>query len=441
MSSGKILGRWDSVAISIGIVVGVGIFRVPSEVASQLQNPTLIIIAWILGALLSTLGAFCYAELASIYPKSGGDYIYLRECYGRLTAFLFAWSELLITRTGSVAAVAILFGEYFCALVDLPAASAGLMAVLVVVLLSALNFLGLKIGSRLQNIFTILKVLALSMIILAGFATLKTPANSFDCRSLSLSPSLITSVCVAMVPILWTYGGWRDNVFLAGETKEAARSIPFALISTCFIVASIYLAMNVLYLLWLPMSLIQSSRLIASDLLQVLFGGGGAKIVEGLIVILSFGVINALLLTGSRIAHAMAEDNRFFSVLCHMDRKTMTPRKALFFNCLWSCVLILLTGRFERLIYFTGLAVWIFFAMVAISIIILRRRQENSDENQSGREIFRVPGYPLTPILVAGVSFCLAAGTIYHEPGDSLTGIVIVLAGIPVFVFQGRRRP
>lgn len=436
MSSGKILGRWDSVAISIGIVVGVGIFRVPSEVASQLQSPTLIIVAWILGALVSTLGAFCYAELASIYPKSGGDYVYLRECYGRLTAFLFAWSELLITRTGSVAAVAILFGEYFCALVNLPAAGAGLMAVLVVMLLSALNFLGLKFGSRLQNIFTILKVLALSIIILAGFATLKTPANSFDCQSLSLSPSLLTAVCVAMVPILWTYGGWRDNVFLAGETKEAARSIPFALISTCFIVASIYLAMNVLYLLWLPMSLIQSSKLIASDLLQVLFGGAGAKIVEGLIVVLSFGVINALLLTGSRIAHAMAEDNRFFSVLCHMDRKTMTPRKALFFNCLWSCVLILLTGRFERLIYFTGLAVWIFFGMVAISIILLRRRQANSEDN----EIFRVPGYPLTPILVAGVSFCLAAGTIYHEPGDSLIGIVIVLAGIPVFIFQGRPR-
>ncbi|MGD9683413.1 MAG: amino acid permease, partial [Candidatus Obscuribacterales bacterium] len=151
MSTDKILGRWDSVAISIGIVVGVGIFRVPSEVASQLHSPTLIIIAWILGALVSTLGAFCYAELASIYPESGGDYVYLRECYGRLTAFLFAWSELLITRTGSVAAVAILFGEYFCALVNLPATSAALMAVLVVVLLSALNFLGLKIGSRLQN--------------------------------------------------------------------------------------------------------------------------------------------------------------------------------------------------------------------------------------------------------------------------------------------------
>lgn len=435
MTTKKILGRWDSVAISIGIVVGVGIFRVPSEIAQQLQSPSLILAAWLLGALISFAGALCYAELVCLYPESGGDYVYLRQAYGKLTGFLFAWSELLITRTGSVAAVALLFGEYGCSLFDIDLSFASLLAIGVVITLSAVNLYGLRIGSRLQNVLTVIKMLALTGIIISGFATAGQPQNSFALKGASFDFTTITALAVALVPILWTYGGWRDNVFLAGETKEAHRAIPFALLSTCFIVASIYMAMNVLYLWRLPMEQIVQSKLIATDLLLVLFGTAGARAVELIIVVLSFSVINALLLTGSRIAHAMGEDNRFFFALSKVDEKTDTPRRALLFNCIWACLLIVVTGQFEKLIYFTGLAVWIFFAMVTVAIIILRRRK-----NKDQKDVFRTPLYPLTPIVVALVSLALAAGTIKHEPYDAAIGTAIVLAGIPLFYLQKRRK-
>ena len=447
MSRENILSRWDSVAISVGIVIGVGIFRVPAEVAHHLASADLILLAWFAGGIVSFLGALCYAELASRFPSSGGDYIYLKEAYGKITAFLFAWSELLITRTGSVAAIALMFGEYATALFGWSGQVIKPLSISIVLLLAVLNLYGLRRSSRLQNIFTVTKVVALAVIIVAGMAGLvsggKTtvPAFHFGTSQMNFDWATISMFGVALVPILWTYGGWRDNVFLAGETKEAETSIPFALLTTCGVVTAIYVAMNFLYLSYIPVEKLKDAPLVASDLLLALFGEGGAKLLEALIVIYGLGAINALLLTGSRIGHAMSHDNPLFGTLSKVNENTGVPVRSLVFNALWSCVLVL-TGTFEKLLFFTGLAVWIFFAMVALAIPIIRMRaaKASAPGELKASQFFNVPAYPLTPLLVAVISLGLAASTIMYYPWESLMGTILVGAGVPLYFMQRLRK-
>jgi len=431
----KILGRWDSVAISIGIVLGVGIFRVPSEVANHLSSGVWILFAWVMGGIFSMLGALCYAELVSLHPHSGGDYVYLKEAYGKVVGFLFAWSELLITRTGSVAAIALMFGEYCCSLFGMDRGLIRPAALAVIAILTATNLLGLKQSSRLQNVLTVIKVVALVLIIVACATSARPPVTVFQLSELG-HPDLktLTAVCLALVPIMWTYGGWRDNVFLAGETKDAEKSVPFALLMTCLIITLIYGAMNFMYLTFIPVDVMKTTPLIAAALLKIIFGDIGAKLFEGLIIVYALGVINGLLLTGSFLAKTMSHDNPLFRYLHKTDERTGTPLRAIVFNGIWSCVLVL-TGTFEMLLFFTGLWVWIFFAMVAISIIIFRRR------GYSATNRFQMIGYPLIPIIVASVSLLLAWSTVNYIPVESAWGTLLVLSGLPFFYFQNRKRP
>ncbi len=445
-----VLGRWDSVAISIGIVIGVGIFRVPKEVAEHIQSPAWIIFAWVVGGLFSFLGALCYAELAAMFPRSGGDYIYLKEAYGNVLAFLFAWSELLITRTGSVAAVALWFGEYLCALFSLTDVFIRPVAVAIIIVLTMTNLFGLRQSSRLQNFLTITKVGALLLVIAAGAMAFHASANTFNIKDLldistaqvgqagqkihalpggASPPSPLVALFVALVPILWTYGGWRDNVFLAGETKDAKSSVPFALLITCLVVTVVYCLMNVLYLLYLPVATIKDSPLFAAEVLAGIFGSYGAKLFESLIVLYGLGVINGLLLTGSYLAQAMSEDNFLFNALSKTDPKTNMPVRALIFNGLWACLLTV-TGTFEKLMFFTGLFVWIFFALVAVSVMLFRFKKIGEQKILSGPASFIIP-----PI-VALVSLALALSTAREFPTESIFGAIIVFSGVPIFLAQ-----
>lgn len=430
----KILGRWDSVAISIGIVLGVGIFRVPSEVANHLSSGVWILFAWVMGGVFSLLGALCYAELVALHPQSGGDYVYLKEAYGKVVGFLFAWSELLITRTGSVAAIALMFGEYLCALCGMDKGLIRPAALIVIAVLTVTNLFGLKQSSLLQNVLTIIKVAALILIIVACATSTRAPVTEFHLSELT-HPDLkiLTAVCLALVPIMWTYGGWRDNVFLAGETKDAETSVPFALLTTCAIITIIYSAMNFMYLTFIPVDVMKTSPLIAAALLKIVFGELGAKLFEALIIVYALGVINGLLLTGSFLAKAMSQDNPLFRYLHKTDERTGTPLRALVFNGIWSCILVL-TGTFEQLLFFTGLWIWIFFAMVAISIIIFRRRGYETTNR------FQMIGYPVIPIVVATLSLLLAWSTVTYIPMESFWGTLLVLSGLPFFYMQNRKQ-
>ena len=423
----RVLGRWDSIAIGIGIVIGVGIFRVPAEVAKYLSFPVFILSAWIIGGIISLIGAFCYAELSSSFPETGGNYIYLRNSYGRLTGFLFGWTELVVIRTGSIASVSLIFAEYFSSFLSLANVWIKPIAVAAIFLLSLLNIIGLAYSSRVQSVVTLAKIGALACIVVFGLFSNKGDVAHFLNFPESLDVGLISSLGLALIPILWTYGGWHEAVFVAGETRGAQKSLPFALITTMIIVISIYFFMNVLYLYLISPNEMAQSNLVASDVFQILFGIHGRKLLELLIIIYALGCINAMIITGSRVTYAMAKDNRLFGYLGKADPKFGTPMQSIMLNALLAIGFVLV-GTFEKLLFFTGGAVWLFFALVGGSLIILRRKFPKIERPYS------VPLYPWVPLLFIFICSALFLNTIIFYPLQSFIGLAIVLAGIPVFM-------
>lgn len=445
----KVLGRWDSVAVIIAIVIGVGIFRVPAEVAKYLSSPNLIILAWILGGIISLLGALCYAELSSSFPKTGGNYVYFRESYGLGTAFLFGWTELLVIRTGSIAAVAFIFAEYLQSFLYLDKYWIKTIAVAIILILSFVNILGLRYGKRVQNISVITKVLALIAIILFGFLSKKGNISNFhsapiffdavsSLNGIGISPlkgigKTFSLFGLALIPILWTYGGWHENTFVAGETKNAGKSIPFALIVGITIVITLYLGMNLLYIYLVPLKEIVDTNLIASNVMQILYGRGGGKALEALVIISSLGCINGMIMTGSRVTYAMAKENTVFRHIGEINAKYRTPQRAIIINALWAAVLVIL-GTFNKLLFFSGALVWLFFALAGGGIFILRHKFPHIERP------YKVWGYPLVPAIFILICIALFINTVIFYPFPSLIGLALALTGIPIFIISRKKR-
>ena len=425
----KILGRWDSLAIIIAVVIGVGIFRVPAEVAKYLDSPRLILSAWLLGGVISLLGALCFAELSSSFPKTGGNYIYLRESYGPCAGFLFGWSELIAIRTGSIAAVSFICAEYARSFLSINGSLVKPLAISVVFALSFTNMAGLRYGKKIQDILTVVKIAALTGVILFGFFSGRGDLAHFSSASPLPERGLLASFGLALIPILWTYGGWHENTFVAGETKKAGKVIPFALIAGILIVMAGYLAMNFLYIYLFPVNIIANTPLIASDTLNALYGGAGKKIFEALVIISSLGCINAMIITGSRVTYAMSKDNAFFNFLGKVNPRYATPLRALGVNAVWSAVLIL-WGTFNDILFFTGVLVWLFFALTVAGLFILRRKFPGIERP------YRMWGYPLLPAVFVIICLSLVVNTLVHYPTQSLIGLSLAAAGIPVFLLS-----
>jgi amino acid transporter len=419
----KTLGYWDSLAINVAIIIGVGIFRIPSEVARCLNLPTLILSAWFIGALIALFGTLCYAELSYLLPKTGGSYIYLRESYGPLAGFLFSWTELSVVRTGSVAAVSFIFAEYLLSFLSLPALLVKPTAIFVVILLSSLNIVGLQYSKRLQDTVTSAKVLALIAIIVFGFMSQKGSFSNFNYKPFSINSHTLSLLGTSLIPILWTYGGWHESTFVAGETKDARIILPRALISGIFIISVLYIAMNALYIYLMPIQKIAGSNLIGAETLEILCGRYGRKVLELFVIISSFGCINAMTITGSRVTYAMARDNKVFAHLSLIHPKYNTPYWAIIANAFWSVILIML-GAFDKLLFFTGVVVWLFFGLTAAGIFILRRKFPKT-----------VPSYRIfIPVVFTFVCFSLVVNIVKCYPFQSAMGLGLVGIGIPIYI-------
>ena len=431
----RILGRWDSIAITIGIVIGVGIFRVPAEVAKHLASPYLIILAWLGGGIICLLGAFSYAELSSSFPQTGGNYIYLKESYGQGVGFVFGWTELLVIRTGSTAAVAFIFAEYLESFLGLNNAPIKLIAISVVFILSVMNILGLRYGKAFQNLSTLTKVFALLGIILFGLLSAKGSISNLSAVAVRPAPDkgILALFGLALIPILWTYGGWHESTFVAGETKDHKRSLPFSLITGILIITSLYTAINLVYIYLVPAREMVGSKLIASDVMQVLYGAGGRRILEILVIISSLGCINGMIITGGRVTYAMAKDNRVFRYLGKINPKFSTPSRSILINAAWAAVLII-WGTFNKLLFFTGILVWLFFALAVAGLIILRYKFPHIERP------FKVWGYPLVPAMFILICTALVINTLVFYPRESLFGLCLAISGIPVFILSQKRR-
>lgn len=428
----KILGRWDSIAITIGIVIGVGIFRVPAEVARYLASPGLIILAWIVGGIICLLGALCYSELSASFPQTGGNYIYLRESYGPGVGFLFGWTELLVVRTGAMAAVAFIFAQYLQSFLGLDNTPIKLIAISVIFILSFINILGLRHAKRFQNLSTLTKVLALLGIILFALLSKKGSISNFSALAAPIDKGILSLFGLALIPILWTYGGWHESTFVAGETKDYKRSLPFALITGTLIITSIYIAINLVYIYLVPAREIMHTDLIASDVMQILYGAGGRKILEILVIISSLGCINGMIITGSRVTYALAKDNLVFRYMGKIDRRYSTPSRSILINAAWAAVLII-WGTFNKLLFFTSIVIWLFFALAVAGLFVLRYKFPHIERP------FKVRGYPLVPAIFILICLALIINTLLFYPRESLFGLCLMMSGIPVFIFSQRR--
>ncbi|MBD3427084.1 MAG: amino acid permease [Candidatus Omnitrophica bacterium] len=427
-----VLGRWDSVAIVIAIVIGVGIFRVPSEVATYIKSPWLIMVAWLAGGLISLVGALCYAELASTFPETGGNYVYLKKSYGPLTAFLFGWSELLVIRAGSLAAVAFIFAEYLASFLGADKLLVKPFAVFSIVLLGVVNIAGLRQSKRTQNFFVVVKLLALVALIFLGFISGEGDYGRFRMSFEGGGGDTLYFFGVALIPILWTYGGWHENVFVAGETINARTTLPFALVTGIVSVIVLYLGANALYLYLFPPEAIQRTDIVAAKVFTLLHTRYGRKIFESVVIVSSIATINSMIMTGSRITYAMARDLRYFRYFNRLSKRQATPYRAIIVLAVWS-VLLVLWGTFNRLLYFAGFLVWIFFALVVAGLIILRYKYPDK------KRPYAVWGYPFLPAAFMMVSFALAVVSFASHVQTSLAGLAILAAGLPLYYFSKRK--
>jgi basic amino acid/polyamine antiporter, APA family len=420
------LGLFDATMIVMGGIIGSGIFMNPSVVALQVHTPFLILGAWILGGLFALMAAFIWAELAELRPDVGGQYAYLREAFHPGLAFLYGWVLLLVVQTGGMAAVAVTFARYFTELTYLPISSPYLAAI-VLATLTVINCLGVRAGSTVQSILMVLKILAIAMLVVCGFLFASRGENPSGLLDRPPSFDLLTAFGAAMVPVIFSYGGWQTATFIAGEIKEPRKNLPRGLILGVTGVVLLYLAANIVYVSVLGTTGLAASSAPASDVMRRALGDFGARIIAAGIAISTAGFLSQSMLTAPRVYFAMAKDGLFFESVGMVHPRTRAPIVAIALQGLLAIV-IALAGTYERILNYVVSVDTIFFGLTACCIFVFRRREPAAGVN-------RVPGHPLTTILFIAVCWLVVINTVYRYPENTLIGIAIMLAGIPAYLF------
>ena len=422
----------DAVAITVGIVVGAGIFRTPSLVAANVDSESAALLIWLAGGLVTLVGALCYAELATTYPHTGGDYHYLTRAYGRPLAFLYAWSRITVVQTGSVALLAFAVGDYASQLVSLGQYSSSIYAALVVVALTALNVAGVRQGSTTQNWLTIVEVLSLLMIIIAGLAFAAPDAPA------AVAPVVPEgSLGLALVSVLLTYGGWNEAVYVSAEVTKPRRNIPRALLISIAIITGLYLLVNWAFLRGLGLEGLAASEAAGADLMRRATGDGGARLVSLLVAISALTSANATVITGARTNYALGRDFRLFDFLGRWHERAHTPTNALLVQGVIALALVF-AGSFARegfraMVEYTAPVFWFFFFLAGLSLIVLRYKEPQVERP------FTVPLYPLTPLLFCAACLYMLQSSLTYAGAGAFAGVLVLLVGIPVLLFAQQR--
>lgn len=424
----KELTLYGLIMVAIGSSIGSGIFVTPSQIAGLVPSPWLILGVWALGGLITLTGALTFSELGSMFPQAGGIYVFLREAHGGLVAFLYGWAYLLIITSGSIAVLALAFSYYLSFFIPLTGTGKIIVSIAAIALLTTLNVLRAKFGEMFSNVFTGLKLVGILIIIGVGLF--------FGTKGLSFSgpgtlPSGNTTVAnfgVALVGVLFSYGGWQHASFLAGETKNPSRNVPIAMITGAIVVIIIYLLVNLSYMLLLPLSSITVSDKVAAEAVSTVIPAGG-MLVAGIIAISTLGTIGIYTLSSPRIYYAMAEDGLFFKSLAKVHPKFKTPVNAIIGQSVWAVVLLLFWGTFEDLITYTVSVEWFFFALGAAGIFIFRKKLKDTPRP------YKTFGYPLTPLIFIGITLWFITNMMINKPLHMGIGIGFLLIGVPVYYF------
>ena len=434
----------DAVALIVGIIVGAGIFKAPSLVAKFTGSPEVMMAAWVLGGIVSMLGALCYAELASSHPDAGGEYHFLERAFGGDVARLFAWARMTVICSGSIAIFAFVFADYSTQLLKLGEHSASIYAAGLVIVLTAINIVGVNAGKRTQNWLTIVEVSGLVAIIVAGFffATPDVPvAAAAGAAASTPAPATLPEAGMfglAMVFVLLTYGGWNDAAYLSAEIRDGHRNISRSLLLGLGIVTALYLLVSLAYLSGLGLDGMAKSDAVASDLLQRAWGPTGAALMSVIVAVAAITSANATILTGARTSYALGRDWRLFSFLGVWNGGKGVPKNAMLVQCAIALALVALgtwtRKGFETMVDYTAPVFWLFFFLTGMTLFIFRQWQPDAVRP------FKVPFYPVTPLLFCGICIYMLYSSLAYTGKGALVGVGVLLVGVVLLMLDRRMR-
>lgn len=443
----RTIGALGALGIMVGVTIGSGIFRTPSDIADHIHSPALILGAWVLGGLLSLFGALTYTELNVLFPRSGGLYNYLYQGFGRPLAFVFGWTYMLISKPFAAAAITSIFAQYLhlnqrigSLLIDRFGLSPDFrtdlpepIAVCVLLIgLTALNVRGMRLGAGAGVVVTTIKVLTLLAI--CGLAVL-LPGGSGEHFDAPPAPgSIFNAIVPVMAAVLWTYDGWADVGSVAGEVRDPQRLLPRIYLAGTLLVIGLYVGVNAAYLYVLPVERVSASNAVAWDFMTVLMGPVGGTLLTIAVLVSTLGATHASIITGARVTFAQARDGLLFAGLARIHPRHDTPHVALWTQCALSCTAVLFLRDFAALAGGFVFTIWIFYGLAAVAVITLRLRQPHLPRP------YRTPGYPVVPALFILAAFTMTALAIHASPASTLPWLAVLIAGYPTYLVWERVR-
>jgi APA family basic amino acid/polyamine antiporter len=437
------LGIWAALAIVVGTVIGSGIFRVPQAMILNVGTVRMVFVVWLVGGALSLAGALTYAELAAAMPGAGGEYVYLTAAYGPMWGFLYSWTQMWVAKSGSIATLATAFFEYTAHFVPqfeqvwfmagpLSIKYGQVFALVLILMLGGINYLGVRVGGDVQVAFTAIKVGLIVLVILAGLLYSHPVAATVSAAP--ESAGWFAGFIAALVGALWAYDGWNNVGMVASEVKNPQRNLPLALIGGTAAVIAIYVLANWAYFRVLSPAEVGANKLVAAEMMQRIAGPWGASAVSIAAMISIFAALNGSILTGARVPYAAARDGLFFRSAAHVHPVFRTPGVSILMLSAWSSILVL-SGKYEELFDFVIFGSWILYAMATASVFVLRRKRPDLPRP------YRTFGYPAVPLLFIAGATVLEISTLWTKPRESIAGIVLILMGLPFYFYWRTRMP
>jgi basic amino acid/polyamine antiporter, APA family len=452
------LGLYTATMIVVGSMIGSGIFKKPAIMATQLHSPGLLVLTWVLAGGITLFGALSNAEIASMMPEAGGQYVFFRRIYNDFVGFLYGWAVFSVIQTGSIASIAYVFAEYAGYFVSLPRlspewekvsfdlfgviqvtplASLGvkLLTAGCIGLLTAVNIFGVALGGAVQNVFTTLKIVAILAIVVLAFGAGGGSASHFVEAGPGLAPlapgigPLVAALGTGLSGAFWAYDGWNNITYIAGEIKTPARNIPRALFLGTGIVVAVYLVTNLAYLYVMPLARMAGSQLVAADVMRAALGPVGGALISGLVLFSTFGTVNGTVLASARVSYALAKDGLFFDGIGAVHPRYRTPHVALVLQGVWSALLVF-SGTFDQLTDMLIFVSWIFYAAGALGVFVMRRRAPDAPRP------YRVPGYPIVPLVFVVFATIYVVVSLVENPRNALFGLILVGIGVPLYVWR-----
>lgn len=426
----------SSLAVVVGIVVGIGIFRLPPIIASNSSGELQFLLFWIAGGFISLMGALCYAELSSSMPNAGGEYHFLRQAFGQPTGFFLSWGRMTVIQAGSVALIAFILGDFATLVVSLGKYSPSIYAAATVIILTAVNMMGTLHSSRTQNTLASIVVMALVAIVVAGFII--TPAEASGLTFAGNDTNVFSggSAGLAMIFVLLTYGGWSEAAYLTGELHNVRRSIVRVLVFGIGVITLLYLLVNTTYLHVLGFDGLKASQTVGFDLTERIFGPGGSTIVVLIIIFSALSTANATIITGARTNYALGRDYKLLRFMGHWNKTRNTPVNALMVQGVISLVLVGIGAwsqkTIETIVEYTAPVFWSFILLTTLSLFVFRRR------NQVPASAYKIPLYPLPPLLFLCAGGYMLYSSLTYTGKGALAGVIILLAGFPVWFYADR---